>query len=66
MKMLLFDTVVGVVVADVSEALRGDVRSGKSFSFLRTNRFGGDFVAITGSDNTFKHVVGVNKRKSHG
>lgn len=70
MKILLLDAVVVVVVAaamaDASDAFRGDVRSGKSFSFFRTNRFGGDLVVITGSDNTFKHVVGVSKRKSHG
>lgn len=48
--------------------LRGDVRSAAcvSKSVFRSNKFGGDLVASTGSDNSFKHVAGVSKRKSHG
>lgn len=67
---------VVVAVADALDALvadaatvdlRGDVRSGCfSKSVFRSNKFGGDFVARTGSDNSFKHVAGVSKRKSHG
>lgn len=71
MKILLLAAAVAVVaaaaLAAVSDALRGDVRSGaRSCSFLRTKRFGGDLAAITGSDSTCKHVVGVSKRRSHG
>lgn len=66
-KILLLDAVVAVVVAAVIGGLRGDVRSiCVSRSVFRSNRFGGDFVVITGSDNSFKHVAGVSKRKSHG
>lgn len=48
--------------------LRGDVRSPVcvSKSVFKSNKFGGDLVASTGSDNSFKHVAGVSKRKSHG
>lgn len=66
--MLLLEADV-VVAADeaVIGGLRVEVRSvWVSRSVLRSNRFGGDFVARTGSDNSFKHVAGVSKRKSHG
>lgn len=65
-KILLFVADVAVAAAVIG-GLRGDVRSVcVSISFLRSNKFGGDFVVITGSDNSFKHVAGVSKRKSHG
>lgn len=53
--------------AAANAVLRGDVRSGvESISLFSSNKFGGDFDVITGSDNSFKHVAGVSKRKSHG
>lgn len=70
--------VVVVAVADAADvaldadaalaALRGDVRSAcvSIKSVFKSNKFGGDLVASTGSDNSFKHVAGVSKRKSHG
>lgn len=66
-KMLWFDADVAIAAA-VFGGLRGDVRSVcvDSRSVLRSKRFGGDLVVITGSDNSFKHVAGVSKRKSHG
>lgn len=68
MKILLLATFVDAVDADaVIGGLRGEVRSvWVSRSVLRSKRFGGDLVAKTGSDNSFKQVAGVSKRKSHG
>lgn len=63
---LLFDANVAVAAA-VNGGLRGELRSDcVSISVLRSNRFGGDLVVITGSENSFKHVAGVSNRKSHG
>lgn len=63
------DAALDALVADAAMVdLRGDVRSPAcvSKSVFKSNKFGGDLVASTGSDNSFKHVAGVSKRKSHG
>lgn len=65
--MLLFGEAATVGAAALA-GLRGEERSASgSRSVLRSTRFGGDLVIRpVGSDNSFKHVVGVSKRKSHG